>query len=87
MPSNAQFKVTLCTPMDSREEKRVEATQYYNAIMTKGRMKICNEHREFKIPCQIGGDEWVGEVCDVDASINIMSLAIFVSGNIGPPLP
>lgn len=45
---------------------------------------MCHERKTLEVPCQIGGDEWIGALCDVEASINIMSLTIFVRCNIKP---
>lgn len=63
---------------ESHVENMVEATQYCNAIMTKREMKIFHKCKISMLPYKIGGDEWVGELCDIEERINIISLATFV---------
>ncbi|XP_038891629.1 uncharacterized protein LOC120081020 [Benincasa hispida] len=88
MPSYVKFLKDILTNKRKIEENEMAALTYectalfQNNIPTK--MK---DPRSFTLPCSIGGKEVRNALCDLEASINLMSLSIVKKLNIGNARP
>ncbi|XP_073152758.1 uncharacterized protein [Henckelia pumila] len=71
----------------SEEFETVKLTEECNAILQKKLLQKLKDPWSFTIPCIIGGATVNKELCDLCASINLMSLSIFRALELGEVKP
>nr|XP_025661411.1 uncharacterized protein LOC112757029 [Arachis hypogaea] len=77
MPLYAKFLKELMTKKRNwREKKTIVLTEECNAIIQKKLLQKMKDPRSFQIPCIIGDISIEKALCDLGASINLMSLSI-----------
>ncbi|KAK4726894.1 hypothetical protein R3W88_031811 [Solanum pinnatisectum] len=60
---------------------------HYSAIATRSLVQKKEDSGAFTIPCTIGSIEFTKALCDLEASINLISLAIYKKLGLGVPKP
>ncbi|KAL2253123.1 UNVERIFIED_CONTAM: hypothetical protein Sindi_0107000 [Sesamum indicum] len=85
IPRYAKFFKELCTSKGKlKGNERVSMGENVSAILQRKLPPKCNDPGTFSIPCKIGKIGIEKAMCDLGASINIMSLTIYESLNVGP---
>ncbi|XP_070032771.1 uncharacterized protein [Nicotiana tomentosiformis] len=84
MPGYAKFMKDLVTKKRSMNCKTIKMTHKVSAIVHSIAPKLENLGA-FTIPCTIGSAEFAKALCDLGASINLMSYSVFKKLGIGPP--
>ncbi|XP_024984058.1 uncharacterized protein LOC112519984 [Cynara cardunculus var. scolymus] len=88
MPSYVKFlKDILNKKRRLSEFETVSLTKECNALFTCKIPPKLKDRRSFTIPCLIGGKEVGHALCDLGASINLMSLSIFNQLGVGEVRP
>nr|XP_009786621.1 PREDICTED: uncharacterized protein LOC104234710 [Nicotiana sylvestris] len=70
-----------------RDLSTVTLTQTYNTVVAKPIAQKMLDLGSFTIPCTIGSYAFVKALCDLGASINLMSLAMYTTLGIGRARP
>ncbi|XP_070032942.1 uncharacterized protein [Nicotiana tomentosiformis] len=86
MPGYAKFIKDLVTKKQSMNFETIKVTHQVSAIVHSMAHKLENLGA-FMIPCTIGSSESAKSLCDLGASIKLMSYSIFKTLGIGQPRP
>ncbi|KAL0408249.1 UNVERIFIED_CONTAM: hypothetical protein Sradi_1759300 [Sesamum radiatum] len=85
VPRYAKFLKEMCiNKFTLRGNERVNMGENVSTILQSKLPPKCKDPGIFSIPCKIGNIGIENAMCDLGASINVMSLAIYESLNIGP---
>ncbi|KAL0378894.1 UNVERIFIED_CONTAM: hypothetical protein Sradi_3194900 [Sesamum radiatum] len=85
VPRYAKFFKEMCINKSKlRGNERVSIGENVSTILQSKLPPKCKDPGTFSIPCKIGNIGIENAMCDLGASINVMSLAIYESLNIGP---
>ncbi|XP_060211710.1 uncharacterized protein LOC132639266 [Lycium barbarum] len=87
MPGYSKFMKDLVTKRIHASFETVGVTHHCSSIVTKALVKNKEDLGAFTIPCTIGMYKFAKALCDLGASINLMSLAIFNKLGLGTPRP
>ncbi|KAK4723870.1 hypothetical protein R3W88_026649 [Solanum pinnatisectum] len=85
MSGNVKFMKELVTKKRSVDFETVEVSHSCSAIMTSNVVVKKVDLGVFTIPCTIGMFQFAKALCDLGASINLMSFAIFKQLRLGEP--
>ncbi|XP_070049319.1 uncharacterized protein [Nicotiana tomentosiformis] len=86
MPDYAKFMKDLVTKKRSMNFETIKVTHQVSAIVHSIAPKL-EDPDAFMISCTIGSAEFAKTLCDLGASINLMSYLVFKSLEIGQPRP
>ncbi|XP_070013685.1 uncharacterized protein [Nicotiana sylvestris] len=86
MPGYAKFMKDLVTKKRSIECETIKMTHQVSAIVNSMAPKL-EDPGAFTIPCTIGSADFSKALCDLGASINLMSYSVFKTLEIGQPQP
>ncbi|XP_075092222.1 uncharacterized protein LOC142172492 [Nicotiana tabacum] len=81
------MKDLMSRKFDFQDLATVTLTQTYSAVVTRPIAEKLSDPSSFTIPCTIGNFAFSKALCDLGASINLMSLAIYKSLGIGRARP
>nr|XP_009785021.1 PREDICTED: uncharacterized protein LOC104233328 [Nicotiana sylvestris] len=81
------MKDLMSRKFDFQDLAMVTLTQTYSAVVTRPIAEKLSDPSSFTIPCTIGNFAFSKALCDLGASINLMSLAIYKSLGIGRDRP
>ncbi|PIN19322.1 hypothetical protein CDL12_08003 [Handroanthus impetiginosus] len=85
IPRYAKFLKELCTNKKKlKGNERISVGENVLAILQRKLPPKCKDPGMFSIPCKIGSIRIEKAMCDLGASINVMSLSIYSSLNMGP---
>ncbi|KAL0444512.1 UNVERIFIED_CONTAM: hypothetical protein Slati_2173900 [Sesamum latifolium] len=85
VPRYAKFLKELCTNQTKlRGNERVSIGENVSTILQSKLPPKCKDPGTFSIPCKIGNIGIEKSMCNLGASINVMSLAIYESLNVDP---
>ncbi|XP_059302268.1 uncharacterized protein LOC132054241 [Lycium ferocissimum] len=87
MPGYAKFMKDLVKKRRSSSFETMGGTHHYSAIVTKALVQKKEDPGAFIISCTVGKYKFAIALCDLGASINLMSLAIFNKLGLGTPRP
>ncbi|XP_075101923.1 uncharacterized protein LOC142177347 [Nicotiana tabacum] len=88
MPGYAKMMKDLMSgKFDFQDLSTVTLTQTCNAVVTRPMAQKVSDPGSFTIPCTIGSYAFAKALCDLGASINLMSLAIYTKLGIGRARP
>ncbi|XP_070029991.1 uncharacterized protein [Nicotiana sylvestris] len=88
MPGYAKMMKDLMSwKFDFQDLSTVTLTQTYNTVVAKPIAQKMLDLGSFTIPCTIGSYAFVKALCDLGASINLMSLAMYTTLGIGRARP
>ena len=87
MPGNAKFMKDLVTKKRSVTFGDDDKMQHCSAIATRSFVQKKEDPGAFTIPCTIGLLHFAKALCDLGASINLMSLSILKKLGLGDPKP
>ncbi|KAK4737263.1 hypothetical protein R3W88_000960 [Solanum pinnatisectum] len=77
MPGYAKFMKDLVTKKKAVSFKNDERMQHCSAIATRSLLQKKEDPGTFTIPCTIGAVNFTKALCDLGASINLMTLYIY----------
>ena len=77
----------LVTKKRSVTFKDDDRMQHLSAIATRSLVQKKKDMCAFTIPCRIGLSHFAKSLCDLGASINLMSLSIYKKMGLGDPKP
>ncbi|XP_070050705.1 uncharacterized protein [Nicotiana tomentosiformis] len=86
MPGYAKFMKDLVTKKRSINCETIKMTHQVSAIVHSMASKL-EDPSAFTIPCTIGSANFAKALCDLGASINLMSYSVFKTLGIGQPRP
>ncbi|XP_070017590.1 uncharacterized protein [Nicotiana sylvestris] len=86
MPGYAKFMKDLVTKKILMNYETIEMTHQVSAIVHLMVPKL-EDPGAFTIPCTIGNADFTKELCDLEASINLMPYSVFKTLGIGQPRP
>ncbi|XP_070056606.1 uncharacterized protein [Nicotiana tomentosiformis] len=79
MPTYAKFLQEILTKKRKIEETSVvKLTEHCSAILQNKLPQKCGDRESFTIPCSLGMINFDKSLCDSGASINLMSLSIYM---------
>ncbi|XP_070005922.1 uncharacterized protein [Nicotiana sylvestris] len=81
------MKDLMSRKFDFQDLSTVTLTQTYSAVVTKLMAQKMSDPGSFTIPCTIGSYAFAKALCDLGASINLMSLAVYTKLGIGRARP
>ena len=87
MPGYAKFMKDMVTKKRSVNFEDDDRMQHYSAIATRSLVQKKEDPSAFTIPCTIGLLHFAKALCDLGASINLMSLSIYKKLDFGDPKP
>ncbi|XP_070022907.1 uncharacterized protein [Nicotiana sylvestris] len=88
MPGYAKMmKDLMSRKFDFQDISTVTLTQTYSAVVTRPMAQKMSDPGSFTIPCTIGSYAFAKALCDLGASINLMSLAMYTKLGIGRARP
>ncbi|XP_049345501.1 uncharacterized protein LOC125810030 [Solanum verrucosum] len=85
MSGYGKFMKDLVTKNRDVNIKNDERLQHYSAIATRSLVQKKKDPGAFIIPCTIGMLHFAKALCDLGASINLMSLSIYKKLGLGAP--
>ncbi|XP_070045645.1 uncharacterized protein [Nicotiana tomentosiformis] len=86
MPGYAKFKKDLVTKKRSMKCDTIKMTHQVSSIVHSMDPKL-EDPSAFTIPCTIGSADFAKALCDLGASINLMSYSVFKTLGIRQPRP
>nr|XP_016504172.1 PREDICTED: uncharacterized protein LOC107822177 [Nicotiana tabacum] len=88
MPGYAKMmKDLMSRKFDFQDLSTVTLTQTCSAVVTRPMAQKMSDPSSFTIPCTIGSYAFAKALCDLGASINLMSLAVYTKLGIGRARP
>ncbi|XP_069151928.1 uncharacterized protein [Solanum lycopersicum] len=87
MPDYAKFMKDLVTKKRSVTFEDDDRLQHCTAITTRSLIQKKEDPGAFTIPCTVGSLHFVKALCDLGASINLMSLSIYKKLGLGDQKP
>ncbi|XP_070030023.1 uncharacterized protein [Nicotiana sylvestris] len=86
MPGYTKFMKDLVTKKRSMECETIKMTHQVSAIVHSMATKL-KDPGAFNIPCTFGSADFAKALCDLGASINLMTYSVFKTLGIGQPRP
>ncbi|XP_069150303.1 uncharacterized protein [Solanum lycopersicum] len=87
IPDYEKFMKDLVTKKRSITFEDDDRMQHLSAIATRSLVQKKKDMCAFTIPCRIGLSHFAKSLCDLGASINLMSLSIYKKMGLGDPKP
>ncbi|XP_015166987.1 uncharacterized protein [Solanum tuberosum] len=87
MPGYVKFMKNLVTKKRSMRFEDDDRLQYCSVIVRRSLVLKKEDHGAFTTPCTIGLLHFAKVLCDLGASINLMSLSIYKKLGLGDPKP
>ncbi|KAK4731533.1 hypothetical protein R3W88_024521 [Solanum pinnatisectum] len=87
MPMYEKFMKDLVTKKRANSFEDDDRLQHCSAIVTRSLVQKKEDPGAFTIPCTIGLLHFAKALCDLGASINLMSLSIYKKLGLGAPKP
>ncbi|PHT24708.1 hypothetical protein CQW23_35611 [Capsicum baccatum] len=87
MPGYAKFIKDLLTKKRASSYELADNVHHCSAIATRSLVQKKADPGAFTIPCTIGSLDFAKALCDLGASINLMTLSIYKKLGLGDPTP
>ncbi|XP_016546195.1 uncharacterized protein LOC107846278 [Capsicum annuum] len=87
MPGYAKYMKDLVTKKRAVSYEPVDNLHPCSAISTRSLVQKRADPRAFTIPCTIGSLDFAKALCNLEASINLMPMAVYKKLGLGDPTP